>query len=114
MIAAEFPPAEAWAEFILMRKSIKKPMTAYAAQLMLKRLAAFVANGQDAQAMLEQSIMNCWQTVYEVKIEQAEAPRFNGTPRLALVDQNRANNEAACRLLDHPGYDEGRTIDECR
>jgi len=53
-----------------MRKSIKKPMTAYAETLMLKRLKAFVDAGQDAQAILDQSIMNCWQTVYELKVEE--------------------------------------------
>lgn len=97
-----------------MRKSIKRPMTAYAEKLMLKRLAAFVADGQDAEAMLNQSILNCWQNIYAVKDEQQAAPRYNGAPRLALVEQNAANNLEAMRLLSLPSYDELRTIDECR
>lgn len=85
---AEFPPAEAWAEFKRMRKSIRKPMTPYAEVLMIKRLRAFVDNGQDAQAMLDQSIMNCWQTVYEVKIEEVRQTA-SSPARLSVVPSAR-------------------------
>jgi hypothetical protein len=70
-VQSVFPPTEAWAEFQRMRKSIRKPMTAYAEKLMLKRLLEMVENdGQDAQAVLDQSILNCWQNIYCVKVEQ--------------------------------------------
>lgn len=114
MSAAEFPPAEAWAEFIAMRKRIKKPMTAYAEKLMLKRLAAFVVNGEDAEAVLNQSIRLGWQDVYAVKDEQQAQPAapFRGRPQLSLVDQNRANNAEAVRLLGQPMFaDDGMTIE---
>lgn len=117
MIAADFPPAEAWAEFVKMRKQIKKPLTKYAETLMLKRLATFVANGEDAEAMLNQSILNCWQNVYAVKeeVQQVQRVPFPARPpQLSLVDQNHANNIEAMRLLDLPNYDDMRTINESR
>ena len=77
-------PADAWTEFKRMRKSIKKPMTEYAETLMLKRLKAFVDAGQDAQAVLDQSIMNCWQTVYELKVEEVRQVPFSPA-RLSVV-----------------------------
>lgn len=97
----DFPPAEAWAEFKKMRKQLKKPMTAYAETLMIKRIRAYVDNGQDAQAMLDQSILHGWTNVYDVKIEQ-QATRYNGAPRLTLVDQNAAANAEAKRRLFGP------------
>ena len=109
----EFPPAEAWAEFVKMRKQIKKPLTAYAEKLMLKRLRAMVDNGQHAKSVLDQSIMNSWQNIYEVKTEQATAGRYNA-PKLALVDQQQANSAEAMRLLDQANFDAMRTIDEAR
>jgi hypothetical protein len=111
-VTTEFPPSEAWAEFVKMRKSIKKPMTAYAEKLMLKRLRAFVDNGQDAKAMLDQSIVNCWQNIYEVKAEdpaRGVAP-LRGRPQLALVDQQRQNSAEAARLLAD-GDDAWRTFE---
>lgn len=70
-------PEDAWKEFKRMRKSIKKPMTEYAEELMIKRLKGFVDAGQDAQAVLDQSIMNCWQTVYELKVEEVRQKPFS-------------------------------------
>lgn len=112
MTAATLPdwvPAEAWGEFVKMRKTLKKPMTPYAEKLMLKRLAAFVADGQDAEAMLNQSILNCWQNVYPLKDEQVQRAPIPGRPQLVLDDQNARNNEEAKRLLF--GGDDRRTID---
>lgn len=102
-VLPDWVPAEAWAEFIKMRKQMKKPMTAYAEKLMLKRLRAFSDDGQDVEAMLNQSIINCWQSVYAVKEEpMQQAPRTpfqQRPPQLSLVDQNRSNSEAARKLL---------------
>lgn len=48
-------------------------MTAYAEGLMLIRLRKLVDNeGQDAKAVLDQSIMNSWQNVYPVRVEQKQ------------------------------------------
>lgn len=108
LLADEFPPAESWAEFVKMRKSIKKPMTAYAEKLMIKRLAAFVADGQDAEAMLNQSIINCWQNIYPVKDEQVQqrAPFPARPPQLTVVEQNARNTAEARRLLGFRDLDD--------
>lgn len=111
MDSDEFPPKEPWAEFVKMRKQIKKPMTAYAEKLMLKRLRALVDDGQDATAMLDQSILHSWQNIYAVKTEEPQraAPPYRGRPQ--LIEVNRANNEEAIRLLDEANFDMMRTID---
>ncbi len=67
-------PLEPWQGFIEMRKKIRKPMTSYAEKLMVKRLAALMASGQDVEAVLEQSIRNSWQDVYPLRPEQAQQP----------------------------------------
>lgn len=70
---ADFPPMEAWEEFKRMRKGLRKPMTAYAEGLMLNRLRKLVGDeGQDAKSVLDQSIMNSWQNVYPVRVEQKQ------------------------------------------
>jgi hypothetical protein len=80
-------PAETWLEFVRMRKSIRKPMTPYAEALMRKRLIDMVENeGQNAKDVLDQSIVNCWQNVYCVKVEvkqQAVSPA-----QLRVVNSN--------------------------
>ena len=57
-------------EFIKMRTFIKKPMTSRALELLiakLKRLAG--QNKQKALDILNNSIINCWQDIYELKAE---------------------------------------------
>jgi hypothetical protein len=60
-------PIEAWREFESMRQGIKKPMTPFAAQLIIKKMDKFRQEGHDVQKVLEQSIVNSWQDVYEPK-----------------------------------------------
>jgi hypothetical protein len=102
-------PDEAWDEFVKMRIKLKKPMTEYAKKLMLSRLAMMMQAGQDPEAVLNQSIMNGWTNIYEVKQEQRMVS--NGRPMLALVDVQRANSEEASRMI---GNEDWRTIDETR
>ena len=54
-------------EFIKMRKLIKKPMTNRALELMISKLQRIADNPQTAVEILEQSIMNNWQDIYELK-----------------------------------------------
>lgn len=53
-------------EFIKMRKSIKKPMTTYALQRMLAKLNRFTKNIEEQKAILNKSIINCWQDIYSL------------------------------------------------
>ena len=64
-----FPSDEAlektFADFRDMRKKIRKPMTDRAIELMIRKLNKY--DPDIAIKMLEQSIVNCWQDVFELK-----------------------------------------------
>ena len=57
-----------WEEFRKMRQRIRKPMTAHAEELLLKDLVKLEAAGQDATAVIEQSIKHSWQGLFPVKM----------------------------------------------
>jgi hypothetical protein len=66
-------PKETWAAFEEMRRAIKKPMTDRARDLVVAALARMSGPaGQQAQAILEQSIRNNWQDVYPLKTNTAQ------------------------------------------
>jgi uncharacterized protein YdaU (DUF1376 family) len=55
---------ETWASYLEMRQQIKKPAGIKAQELIIKKLLKM---GGDINAILEQSIMNSWQGVFELK-----------------------------------------------
>lgn len=55
---------EAWAGFVAMRNKIRKPLTDFAAELLIGELAKFRAEGYDPNETLNRSTMNCWQGVF--------------------------------------------------
>jgi hypothetical protein len=59
--------SKAWAGFVAMRKAIKKPLADTAVPLALAKLAKLKAAGNDPNEVLEQSTMNSWQGLFEVK-----------------------------------------------
>lgn len=59
-------------EFIKMRKLIKKPLTDFALKKLLNKLNRLSADPQTQIEILEKSIMNNWQDVYELKEEKAQ------------------------------------------
>lgn len=61
-------------EFIKMRKLIKKPLTNLALQKIITKLKTLTKYDSQQVAILEQSIMNCWQDIYHLKEEK----QFNG------------------------------------
>ena len=67
-------PLDTWEGYIEMRRRIKKPMTEYAKKLALNRLAELAAQGFTPSAVLEQSIFNCWQGLFEVRIPEKRTP----------------------------------------
>lgn len=75
---------ETFNEFRKMRKTIKKPMTDRAIELMIKKLERMSTDPKVQQKILEQSITHCWQDVYELK-DQDAAPKkpgmFNSFPQ---------------------------------
>lgn len=54
-------------EFIKMRNKIKKPMTDHAIDLMITKLNKMATDDETRIALLNQSIENSWQTIYELK-----------------------------------------------
>ena len=72
-----FPNDEAlektFSDFMDMRKKIRKPMTDRAIELMINKLNKYDAD--IAIKMLEQSIVNCWQDVFELKDQSKQQNR---------------------------------------
>lgn len=68
-----------WSEFVVMRKTIKKPLTDNAAKRMITKLGKYHDKGIDAAAQLTHSIDNCYSDVYEPKNFQAKTFRSKTT-----------------------------------
>ena len=67
-------------EFVKMRLLIKKPLTDRALEMLIRKLEQ-LSNGNDDNALkiLEQSIINSWQDIYEVKPRVQEPPKKEAT-----------------------------------
>lgn len=92
-------PEDAWNGFIAMRKAIKKPITAEGLPLAVKKLESLRATGNDPRAVLEQSTMNNYQGLFEVKVSnQARGSPSQGHPQLGKAGQVTAAN--AQRLIE--------------
>lgn len=88
-------PLDAWSGFIEMRKKIKKAPTDRAIDLLIMRLAKMAEEGQNIQAVLEQSTMNNWQGVFDVREEKRVIPRPSNQPLISALGkagQATANN----------------------
>lgn len=68
---------EAIKDFIKMRKTIKKPITDRGLKMILNKLDQYGDNDLEKIEILENSIMNCWQGVFELK--NKKAPTAIGT-----------------------------------
>lgn len=60
-------PADTWSQFIESRKKLKKPMTDHAQNLAIKALGKLRNQGNDPVAVIEQSVINGWSGLFEVK-----------------------------------------------
>lgn len=91
----DWVPADAWAGYIEMRKKIKKPMTDRATVLAVGVLIKLRDAGNEPGAVLDQSTMNSWQGLFEVKQERRATSRENNSiamSRLGKFGQATANN----------------------
>ena len=61
---------EAIKSFIDMRKTLKKPMTEKALQMMLTKLDGLASIKKDKIDIINQSVLNSWQSVYPLKEDQ--------------------------------------------
>lgn len=81
-------------EFLKMRKAIKKPMTERAFEMLLNKLNKMSQDTQVQIKILEQSILHCWQDVYELKSDQKEtAHRIYTKEQLESLYTNLDNIE---------------------
>lgn len=63
-------PLTQWEAFVEMRQRIRKPMSARAKELVIAKLDRLRSAGCDPGAVLDQSTMNSWQGVFEVRGDQ--------------------------------------------
>ena len=69
---------KAFSDYVSMRKQIKKPMSDRAVELAMKKLDDLSAGDKDtAIAILNQSIMNSWQGLFELKRDKIQKPTEN-------------------------------------
>lgn len=68
---------ETLGEFVKMRKRIRKPMTSYALTLLTKKLDKMASSSDVKVAILNQSIVNGWQDLYELKNQGRKEVKAN-------------------------------------
>jgi len=77
-----------------MRKAIKKPLTTFAAKLVVYELQRIKDAGHDANAALRQSILNCWKDVFVPKEKTIEHKRAKEAEETAaFLDKQRLTPE---------------------
>lgn len=70
----EWIPEQSWDAFMAMRRQIKKPVTPDAVPLAIAKLDRLRKAGSSPGDVLDQSTLNCWQGLFEVKPGQGSAP----------------------------------------
>lgn len=90
-----FPICRAWNSYLEMRTTIKKPLTNGAKGLAVKRLLSLNDSGHDPVEVLNQSTLNSWQGLFEIK-ENKAAGRSVSTHDQQRA-QRLAENAEACR-----------------
>ena len=87
---------EAIRDFIKMRKSIKKPLTDRALNGILNKLDSMGNNDLEKVQLLEQSIENCWISIYELKNKK--------TPFAEGALKNKSYNQSICQDKENNSY----------
>ena len=89
---------QTWADYLEMRRRIRKPATPRAQQLAITALLKLRDQGEDPQAVLEQSILNSWQGLFAV----SKGARGNGETKTQRM-LRRANDIYASQLASQRG-----------
>lgn len=74
--------------FIKMRKTIKKPMTTHALELLIKKLNKITSDIDKQIEMLDRSILNGWQDIYDKKDDKPTQEKISAIDNLF----NKYNN----------------------
>lgn len=93
----DWVPQSAWLDYVEMRKKIKKPMTPRAMELAMQKLAELMRAGHDPARVLNQSTLNSWQGLFELKGSTGNRGGANETPYQRQMRQRVA--EATGGLL---------------
>lgn len=75
-VALDLPdwiPEDAWLAFVAMRKKIRAPLTDDAVKLAISTLEKLMQDGHRPRAVLDQSTLNSWRGLFEVKGTQQRA-----------------------------------------
>jgi len=97
---------EAWAEFVDMRKRLKKPLTQRAAERQLFRLFEIKNAGHDPNAALVQSADHYWQDLYAPKDMPIEV-----RPSVAQISESEARRR---REAEHAKASQSAEAHEAR
>jgi hypothetical protein len=109
--------ARTWQAFRVHRKTIKRPMTDYAEELILKRLARLLGEGHDPNCLLDASIEHGWETVYPERMPRAVATRqqtIRATDIAARDQRYRQMTGAADHIREIIDMEEGSNVRRIR
>ena len=86
-------PKKDWDDFVDMRKSMKKPLTLRAKEILIKKLTDWFAKGHSPSEILQNSVANNWQGLFEPKT--STKGNYNGKtsihqPSQAATDARRS------------------------
>lgn len=79
-------------EYVKMRKAIKKPITTHGLELALKRLNELTDDTDKAVKIINQSIMNSWQGLFELKPENKTNTTAIKTRNYSVEELNEVDN----------------------
>lgn len=94
------PVQEAFKAYRDMRKAIKKPLTAPALRLAFKKLDSLAATDAEKVAVLEQSTLNSWQSLYELKQDKITASHVPKAFKSFAQQRLEANMAAAQAFVE--------------
>lgn len=94
------PVQEAFKAYREMRKAIKKPLTPPALKLAFGKLDSLAATDADKVAVLEQSTLNSWQSLYELKQDKVTASHVPKTFKSFAQQRLEANKAAAQAFVE--------------
>lgn len=88
---------QAFADYVEMRKQIKKPMTDRAITIAMNKLSELSNGSSDvAIQILEQSILNSWKSLYPLKQEAKQSNKKNDFDEWGqMLDDERRRNQTA-------------------
>lgn len=72
----EWIEAQTWNDYEEMRRKIKKPLTERAREIAVKKLLQLRSQGFSVEEVLEQSIFNSWQGLFEVRGQEPRRPDY--------------------------------------